>query len=745
MLNKQFPLCHGKDRLSCPISKVKGTSTEIIEIITLEQLFADMLTDDVADIERADALTHAYKTPQYDQLKNQLNGFVIGQFSKREDAACEVCVPLLVFDIDKIEDVLFTSWLLYALQQNPYVFAAFPSVSGHGLRIFVWSDASRDNRKEAYEAFCDYLSAWLNIETDKQLRKRLKNEGIEDDFSIARIDTGTRNISRHWYYKPLTKDQFYLNLESQVFSIDQSPKNVQQVYLASSKVLEMRMNEAEKIEACVQIVNGRNIPNGRNNFVFILACCLNEHGVSPDAILNHCLSYIETGFSEAEIKRTVESALKRTQPTFADEQLQKYLNSSKNEPSKTKQLKADTPSVSDGKNEENKAFDDDFKANKFISVKNYLLKRYDFRRNIVAMEVELSPKDKKEFTVLNDNDLVCELMEAGFSNIADMTAVFIRSTRYVPNYDPFEEYFKNLPSWDASMPDYIEHLANFVIAKDQNWFNYHFKKTLVRVVACALTRIPFNKQCFTIVGKQNDGKTSFIRFLCPPLLKNYLKEDLDIHNKDGRLTLAQNFIINFDELATFSRFDINKIKSFFTIDKVKERLPYDRVSMNFPRRSSFFASTNSSEFLTDETGSVRWLVLESEGIKHDNGGAEGYSKNVDINLVWAQAYALLNADFVFQLTPEDIKKSETNNIRFSKTTYEEELIMQRFTPSVKTETDAQFFTVTAIREAIESENQSRKLSHEQLGRALTKLGFEKGSQYNTKSKFTEKGYWIKKI
>ena len=80
-------------------------------------------------------------------------------------------------------------------------------------------------------------------------------------------------------------------------------------------------------------------------------------------------------------------------------------------------------------------------------------------------------------------------MEAGFSNIADMTAAFIRSTRrYVPNYDPFEEYFKNLPSWDASMPDYIEQLANFVIAKDRDWFNYHFKKTLVRVVACALTR-----------------------------------------------------------------------------------------------------------------------------------------------------------------------------------------------------------------------------------------------------------------
>ena len=226
-------------------------------------------------------------------------------------------------------------------------------------------------------------------------------------------------------------------------------------------------------------------------------------------------------------------------------------------------------------------------------------------------------------------------------------------------------------------------LANFVTAKDQDWFNYHFKKTLVRVIACALTRIAFNKQCFTIVGKQDDGKTSFIRFLCPPSLKNYIKEDLDIHNKDGRLTLAQNFIINFDEFSNFSRFDINKIKSFFTIDKVKERLPYDRVSMNFPRRASFFAGTNKSEFLTDETGNVRWLTMEIESIQHDNGGAKGYNQNVDINRVWAQAYVLLQSGFVYQLTPDDIKKSEANNQRFSRTSYEEELIMQRFTPSVK--------------------------------------------------------------
>jgi predicted P-loop ATPase len=738
-------LLYGKDRLSCPISKVKGVnSSKILDVVTLGDVFKEIRTDDLPQIKAAEQLHAAYKSapPQYDALKVQLPAFIVGKFTKREDSACEISVPLCIFDVDKIGDDLFTIWMLDELRRNPYVFFAFPSPSGQGLRVGVWCNIAPDNRKQVYEAFCQYLADWLNIETDKQMRKRLKSEGVTDDGKAPRIDTGTSNISRLWFYNAISANEFYLNLESQVFRLEEEPQNVQQAYLAEKLPILPTMSEAEKMDALIQVVQNRNLSTGRNNLIFTLACCFNEHGIGQDAILSRCLTYTEKDFTDAEIRRTVESALKRTQPKYTDLQLQKYLKSDEKTLKPLPKIQKGDPSVSDTFSPNS---GDDFKPNKFLGIKNFIARKYDLRRNIVAMEIEASPKEANTFEVLNDNDLICDLLEQGYKGVADTVTALIRSSR-VPSYDPFKDYFSALAHWNSSMPDYIETLANFVKAKDQAWFNYQLKKALVRTVACALLRIPFNKQCFTILGKQNDGKTSFIRFLCPPALKNYFKEDLDIQNKDGRLALVQNFIINFDELSTFSKYDINRIKTFFTIDKIKERMPYDRTPMSFRRRTSFFASTNKNDFLTDETGNVRWLIMEIDGVQHDNGGTEGYEKKVDINLVWAQAYALLQSGFEFYLTSDDILKSETNNTRFSKATYEEELLMQFFTPSVKGEPDAQFLTVTNIRDEIEgSADKGRKLIHENIGRALVKLKFEQGSQYDTKTKYTKKGYWLKRI
>ena len=247
---------------------------------------------------------------------------------------------------------------------------------------------------------------------------------------------------------------------------------------------------------------------------------------------------------------------------------------------------------------------------------------------------------------------------------------------------------------------------------------------IVRSVACALNVIPFNKHCFTLLGKQNDGKTSFLRFLCPTPLQDYIKENLDIHNKDGRISLCQNLYINLDELANFSKYDINRTKAFFTIDKVKERLPYDRKASNHLRRASFLASTNSDEFLTDETGNVRWLVFEIEGIHHDNGGKYGYNRNVDINKVYSQAYSLLRMGFDFKLSTEEIRKSEINNKNYQITTVEQELIQSFFEPVQEKDEKASFMTSTDVLTRLENHT-STKLNIKNVGRALKLLGFEK--------------------
>jgi predicted P-loop ATPase len=265
---------------------------------------------------------------------------------------------------------------------------------------------------------------------------------------------------------------------------------------------------------------------------------------------------------------------------------------------------------------------------------------------------------------------------------------------------------------------------------------------LVRVLACGLHQISFNKQCFTLVGKQNDGKTTFLRFLCPAPLKPFYKENVSF-DKDGRLVLCQNLFVNLEELDALNNREVKEIKTMLSTESVKDRLPYTKTPQSMKRCASFFASTNKTTFLSDETGNVRWLIFKINGVKHDGGGANGYVKQVNIDLVWAQAYALLHSDFEFQLTAEDLARSEQNNASFCQTYSELELIQERFTSSSPDELEAEFLSATNIKERLEAAVTTRKLSPTQIGKALIALGFVREQHYCTIKKFTSYGYWVK--
>ena len=64
-------------------------------------------------------------------------------------------------------------------------------------------------------------------------------------------------------------------------------------------------------------------------------------------------------------------------------------------------------------------------------------------------------------------------------------------------------------------------------------------------------------------------------------------------------------------------------------------------------------STNKDEFLTDETGSVRWLCFELIGKMNFT-----YKDKININDIWRQAYSLYKSGFAYQLTPEEIEENE---------------------------------------------------------------------------------------
>jgi len=145
---------------------------------------------------------------------------------------------------------------------------------------------------------------------------------------------------------------------------------------------------------------------------------------------------------------------------------------------------------------------------------------------------------------------------------------------FVQKYHVFREYFANLPEWDG-VTDYILKLSSYLITNDRERLDRHFKKWLVRAVRTAIDDHYFNKQAFVLVStKQNSGKSTFCRFLCPTELKDYIAESIAT-DKDSLIAITENFLINLDELSQADKSEINAFKSLFSKEKVKARLTYD--------------------------------------------------------------------------------------------------------------------------------------------------------------------------
>jgi predicted P-loop ATPase len=113
-------------------------------------------------------------------------------------------------------------------------------------------------------------------------------------------------------------------------------------------------------------------------------------------------------------------------------------------------------------------------------------------------------------------------------------------------------------------------------------------------------------------GKQGIGKTSWFRSLVPDKYSEYILEGhtLNVDKPMNILTCIKHVFVELGELAaTFRKSDMEQFKSFITntVDELdKKYIPHP---IKYRRRTVFFGSVNDRNFLQDETGNSRFLVL----------------------------------------------------------------------------------------------------------------------------------------
>ena len=242
-------------------------------------------------------------------------------------------------------------------------------------------------------------------------------------------------------------------------------------------------------------------------------------------------------------------------------------------------------------------------------------------------------------------------------------------------------------------------------------------------VKMGLNKGNFNAE-FTLVfkGKQGLGKTRWFRALMPKeFLFEFFKNgvQLDLSKKDDIIQATSYWLCELGELGgTMRKSDRDALKAWLTSTQDEYRTPYDRKAEKYPRRTFFACTVNDDEFLRDDTGNRRFIVIDVEGLNHTH--------DIDVDLLWGQIMEMYINGGVTYLDQSEIQLNDDRNRGYLVKT-DEQLIIEDIIPLDQPKEQWGYITSTALCNYLD-EKHGKKLLPKKVGKALSTMGFE---QQNT--------------
>ena len=369
----------------------------------------------------------------------------------------------------------------------------------------------------------------------------------------------------------------------------------------------------------------------------------------------------------------------------------------------------------------------------------YLSSRYEFRYNTVLGRTEYRGKNDAMFSKVGRyeiNTLRREIdNDIGIVTSSDNLYSIIESS-FSPRINPIQEYFKRLSATDIGNSNRdsgndvslslkaIHDLASCVVVRNSDKWLPYLTKWLVAVVANAMDdRECRNHTCLVLTGEQGKFKTTFLDLLCPPALHGYsYTGKIYPQEKDTLTYIGQNFIVNIDDqLKALNKRDENELKNLITCPMVKYRMPYDKYVEEHPHLASFVASVNGNDFLTDPTGSRRFLPFEVLSIDINR------AKAISMDTVYTEAKALLKLGFRYWFDDDEIAELYKASEDFQVQTAEMELLLRCFEKPTEDNPNCTYMTTTEIITYL-GYYTHHSLSLKHMGEALKRSGFEKVSK-----------------
>ena len=177
-------------------------------------------------------------------------------------------------------------------------------------------------------------------------------------------------------------------------------------------------------------------------------------------------------------------------------------------------------------------------------------------------------------------------------------------------FHPVRELLDAL-TWDGEV--HIRKLLPEYLGAEDSDYTYQVMR-LWMLGAVSRVYKPGNKFDYTIIlqGSQGIGKSTFLKLMA--LDDSWFNDSLDSLDSDKAVqSLTGSWIIELAELKSLARTagGVESVKRFLTATQDKYRIPYERRADTFYRQCVFAGTTNKDDFLQDETGNRRFLIIHT--------------------------------------------------------------------------------------------------------------------------------------
>ena len=233
------------------------------------------------------------------------------------------------------------------------------------------------------------------------------------------------------------------------------------------------------------------------------------------------------------------------------------------------------------------------------------------------------------------------------------------------SYDPVRAYLEHCSN--AVEPTYIDRLASTYLRPqdasktEPTLYDKMLKCTLIAAVARVFEPGCKHDYACVLLGEQGARKSSFWKALGGHFFSDALR---DCQSKDDLMVLHRSWIMEWAELDHITnKRQAGLIKAFLSQSTDMFRVPYGKTAEVFPRRGIIVGSTNSDEFLVDETGNRRFWVIPV-GVTH----AEPIDVDLlmkEVDAIWASAVHAFQNDEPYALSIEDEQQVNLENSKYT--------------------------------------------------------------------------------